>query len=234
MITAGIMQQESVIVDKTGSSHKASLFLRLKSIGLATSKMVIKFLADHQRAETHTYREIAYSIRKVIVIEGVEELSAVQGEISRKLIPHAFRAFRCRWNRPPAPHISPCPSQDSLDKQQKFFADWSLTYYCIQNRSFIYTTRRGNTMKDTVTQRAYTAIVEHFVKLGRAPHYTDLAGLLGVTIEEARQAQRKAAESSIGCWFVKDTDYVESWAPFSNVPTNYPATIKGEQRWYGQ
>jgi hypothetical protein len=27
---------------------------------------------------------------------------------------------------------------------------------------------------------------------------------------------------------------VESWAPFSNVPTHYLVTIRGEQRWYGQ
>ncbi len=83
-------------------------------------------------------------------------------------------------------------------------------------------------------QRAYTAVVEHFLKTGRAPHYTDLAGTLGVPPEEARGLQRKAAESSIACWFVKDTDYVESWAPFSNVPTQYRVTINDEQKWYGQ
>jgi uncharacterized protein YdbL (DUF1318 family) len=83
-------------------------------------------------------------------------------------------------------------------------------------------------------QRAYTAVLAHFIKTGRAPHYTELAAKLGLRPEEARQAQRKAAEASIACWFVKDTDYVESWAPFSNVPTNYRVTINGEQKWYGQ
>ncbi len=86
----------------------------------------------------------------------------------------------------------------------------------------------------TLVQRAYTAVIEHFINTGRAPHYTELAGALGVSPEEARQVQHKAAESSIACWFVKDTDYVESWAPFSNVPTHYLVTIKGEQKWYGQ
>src|SRR5215471_18124857 len=86
----------------------------------------------------------------------------------------------------------------------------------------------------TLVQRAYTAVVEHFMKTGRAPHYTELAATLGLRPEEARQVQHKAAESSIGCWFVKDTDYVESWAPFSNVPTHYLVTIKGGQNWYGQ
>jgi len=89
-------------------------------------------------------------------------------------------------------------------------------------------------MQDNLVQRAYTAVVEHFVKMGRAPHYTELAITLGVPIENARLLQRKAAESTVACWFAKDTDYVESWAPFSNVPTHYLVTIKGEQRWYGQ
>jgi hypothetical protein len=89
-------------------------------------------------------------------------------------------------------------------------------------------------MQDTLVQRVYTAVVEYFVKTGRAPHYTELAGILGVRPDEARQLQHKAAESSIACWFVKDTDYVESWAPFSNVPTHNRVTIKGQQKWYGQ
>lgn len=86
-------------------------------------------------------------------------------------------------------------------------------------------------MEETaLVSRAYRAVVDHFVKTGRAPHYTELAGTLGVPPDEARQAQHKAAESSVGCWFVKDTDYVESWAPFSNVPTHYLVTIGGEQK----
>jgi hypothetical protein len=89
-------------------------------------------------------------------------------------------------------------------------------------------------MQENLVQRAYTAVVEHFVKSGRAPHHTELAGILSVPPDEAKLLQRKAAESSVGCWFVKDTDYVESWAPFSNVPTHYLVTINGEQKWYGQ
>ncbi len=88
--------------------------------------------------------------------------------------------------------------------------------------------------EDALVQQAYTAVVEHFVKTGRAPHYTELTGTLGLRPEETRQVQRKAAESSIACWFVTDTDYVESWAPFSNVPTHYLVTIGGQQKWYGQ
>ena len=88
--------------------------------------------------------------------------------------------------------------------------------------------------QDTLVQRAYTAVLEHFVKTGRAQHYIELAATLGLRPEEAREAQRQAAEASIACWFVNDTDFVESWAPFSNVPTHYLVTIKGDQKWYGQ
>lgn len=83
-------------------------------------------------------------------------------------------------------------------------------------------------------QRTYTAVLRHFIKAGRAPHYTELAEILNLQPEAARESQRKAADSAIACWFVTDTDYVESWAPFSNVPTNYLITVKGDQKWYGQ
>jgi hypothetical protein len=88
--------------------------------------------------------------------------------------------------------------------------------------------------ESTLVQKAYTAVVQHFVKTGRAPHYTELGAILGLSPEEARLAQHRAADSALACWFVRDTDYVESWAPFSNVPTNYLITIEGNQKWYGQ
>lgn len=88
--------------------------------------------------------------------------------------------------------------------------------------------------EELLVQQAYTKILEHFIRTGRAPHYTDLAKILGVMPDEARDLQRKAAKSGVGCWFVQDTDYIESWAPFYNVPTQYRVTVEGEQKWYGQ
>jgi hypothetical protein len=85
-----------------------------------------------------------------------------------------------------------------------------------------------------LVQTAYTTILKHFVDTGRAPHYTELADLLGLATEEARSLQREAAESALACWMVNDTDLIESWVPFSNVPTNYRITINGKQEWYGQ
>lgn len=88
--------------------------------------------------------------------------------------------------------------------------------------------------KSTLVQKAYTAVIKHFIRTGRAPHYTELAETLELKPNEARDVQREAAEAAIACWLVKDTDYIESWAPFSNVPTHYLVTVEGEQKWYGQ
>jgi hypothetical protein len=84
-----------------------------------------------------------------------------------------------------------------------------------------------------LVQRAYTTIVEHFVKTGRAPHYTELAEMMGLGVEEARDLQREAAAPVGFGLFVEGTDYIRSWSPFSNVPTHHLLTVEGEQKWYG-
>jgi hypothetical protein len=85
-------------------------------------------------------------------------------------------------------------------------------------------------------QRAFTTILEHFVANGRAPHYAELADALEIDPEEAREVQRAAVEAAplASCWLARDTDYIESWAPFSNVPTHYLISVGGIQKWYGQ
>jgi len=87
-----------------------------------------------------------------------------------------------------------------------------------------------------LTQRAFTKVLEHFVATGRAPHYGELAGALNIGVEEARDAQLSAVEAApiASCWLAHDTDTIESWAPFSNVPTHYLISVEGIQKWYGQ
>lgn len=87
-----------------------------------------------------------------------------------------------------------------------------------------------------LVQKAFTTILEHFVSTGRAPHYTELAELVGVGVQEARALQRAAVDASpiAGTWLAHDTDYIESWAPFSNLPTPYLISVDGKQKWYGQ
>ncbi len=88
--------------------------------------------------------------------------------------------------------------------------------------------------EEKMVQRAYTSILEHFIQTGRAPHYTELGHILGVGPEEAKDLQRLAAEAGTGAWLINDTDYLESFAPFYNAPTQYRVTVEGEQKWYGQ
>ena len=87
-----------------------------------------------------------------------------------------------------------------------------------------------------LVQAAYTSILQHFVATGRAPHYAELADLLDVDVDEARDLQRAAAAAAPAetCWLAHDTDHIESWAPFSNIPTGYLISVDGVQKWYGQ
>jgi hypothetical protein len=85
----------------------------------------------------------------------------------------------------------------------------------------------------TMVQQAYTTILKHVIKTGRAPHYTEVAATLGLTPDEGRELQKEAAEAGVGCWLIEDTDYIESWAPFSNVPNQYQLTVEGDQKWHG-
>ncbi len=83
-------------------------------------------------------------------------------------------------------------------------------------------------------QKAYTTILRQLVRTGRAPHHTELAQALGTAPDEAKELQRSAAEAAAGCWISPDTDYIQSWAPFSNIPTQYEVSVDGVQNWYGQ
>lgn len=74
------------------------------------------------------------------------------------------------------------------------------------------------------------------MKSGRAPHYAELADILDIDLEEARELQRSAASAApiAGYWLARDTDFIESWAPFSNVPTHHQIEVDGVPGWYGQ
>ena len=87
-----------------------------------------------------------------------------------------------------------------------------------------------------LVQRAFTTILEGFIATGRAPHYSELADALDIDLERARILQREAADAApiAGYWLSRDTDFIESWAPFSNVPTHHLISVEGVPQWYGQ
>lgn len=90
-------------------------------------------------------------------------------------------------------------------------------------------------MSDDLHQRAYTAILANLKDRRRAPHYTELADRLGIPIEDARVALRETAVAAPAgsCWLSHDTDYVEAWGPFSNVPTHVEISVGDQDGWFG-
>ena len=83
--------------------------------------------------------------------------------------------------------------------------------------------------------RTYQTIMTSFIQTGRAPHFTEVGRTLGLPLEEARQTVRELVELGLpGIWQHPNTDYIESFAPFANLPTQYLIEVDGAQRWYGQ
>ncbi len=87
----------------------------------------------------------------------------------------------------------------------------------------------------TLLDKTYSVIIKRLVETGQAPHYTEIAAGLGVSVEEARIALHSLMSAGIpGLWLFPDTDCISSFAPFSNLPTQYRITIAGEEKWFGQ
>ena len=87
--------------------------------------------------------------------------------------------------------------------------------------------------QDTL-DKSFHLIMKRMVATGQAPHYTELAGQLGLSIEEGRKAAHALFESGIPGWLFPSTSLIASFAPFNNLPTQYRITIDGRQKWFGQ
>jgi hypothetical protein len=83
--------------------------------------------------------------------------------------------------------------------------------------------------------RTFHFIIRRMVETGQAPHYTEIAAGLGLSVEEGRKFLHELmATPGVPGWLYPDTDYIASFAPFNNLPTQYRITIDGQQRWFGQ
>lgn len=82
--------------------------------------------------------------------------------------------------------------------------------------------------------RTHHIIMKTMVETGQAPHYTELAKELGVSMEEGRKALHDLFAAGIPGWLYPNTDFVVSFAPFNNLPTQFRITIEGQQKWFGQ
>jgi hypothetical protein len=87
----------------------------------------------------------------------------------------------------------------------------------------------------SVLDKAYHTILKSFVATGHAPHYTEIASELEMSVEEGRKTLHELMSVGIpGTWLFPNTDYIASFAPFSNLPTQYRISVDGEKKWFGQ
>jgi len=86
----------------------------------------------------------------------------------------------------------------------------------------------------SILDRTFHLIMKRMVESGQAPHYTEIASEMGIPVEEGRKVLRDLFAAGIPGWLFPDTDYITSFAPFNNLPTQYRITIDGQQKWFGQ
>jgi hypothetical protein len=53
-------------------------------------------------------------------------------------------------------------------------------------------------------------------------------------VKEGRKALHDLLAAGVPGWVYPKTDFITSFAPFNNLPTQFRITIDGEQKWFGQ
>ena len=86
----------------------------------------------------------------------------------------------------------------------------------------------------SMLDRTFRIILQRMVETGQAPHYTEIAAELRIPVEEGRKVLRDLFAAGVPGWLFPGTDYITSFAPFNNLPTQYRITIDGQQKWFGQ
>jgi hypothetical protein len=101
-----------------------------------------------------------------------------------------------------------------------------------------YMERRDQVMSSPdVLGRVYGIILKRIVATGQAPHYTEIAAAAGLPVEEGRKALHDLIGAGIpAMWLYPETDYICSFAPFSNLGSASTAcrngsANEGSNRW---
>lgn len=90
-------------------------------------------------------------------------------------------------------------------------------------------------MSDTYAlDKTFAFIMKTMVETGQAPHYTDVARELKISMEEGRKSIHALFQAGVAGWLYPGGDLIVSFAPFNNLPTQYRITIDGRQKWFGQ
>ena len=82
--------------------------------------------------------------------------------------------------------------------------------------------------------RMFQRIMRGLVDTGTAPHYAELARALGLFVDEGRRLLHDVMAAYPIGWLHPETDYIASFPPLNNLPTQYRITVRGEQRWFAQ
>jgi hypothetical protein len=80
----------------------------------------------------------------------------------------------------------------------------------------------------------FSRIMRGLVESGRAPHYAELAPGLGLTVEDSRRLLGELMQAYPIGWLHPETDYIASFPPLNNLPTQYRISVRGEQKWFAQ
>lgn len=88
--------------------------------------------------------------------------------------------------------------------------------------------------------KTFQIILKCMIETGQAPHYTDIASELDVPVEEGRKSLHELFSAGLPAWLFPNTDYICSFPPFSNLPTQYASPLttnrsglanEGSNRW---
>ncbi len=75
--------------------------------------------------------------------------------------------------------------------------------------------------------QAFQRIMRSLVDTGRALHYAELARALGLAAEDGRALLRDVMQAYPIGWLHPETDYIASFPPLNNLPTQYRITVRG-------
>jgi len=90
-------------------------------------------------------------------------------------------------------------------------------------------------MKEADTLNSvFQIVMKRMIETGQAPHYTEIAAKMEVPVEEGRKAVHALFTPPFPGWLSAGTDYIGSFPPFSNLPTQYRISVDGEQKWFAQ
>lgn len=82
--------------------------------------------------------------------------------------------------------------------------------------------------------QTFQHVMRSLVASGRAPHYAELARAMGMSVEDGRQLLLAVMDAYPIGWLHPETNYIASFPPLNNLPTQYRVSVRGEQKWFAQ